>query len=174
MDAHQLTDIFCEIDDFCNMLDAHTEHYMLTGPMRAKRGPACGLALSEIMTLLIMFQSSRVRDFKNFYIGHLCFYYKGYFPKLPCYERFISLMQRAIFPLSIFTQLKAGKQTGIYYITPVRSFKSVIPALKSLKSGQRSIWRVSITENERRFDSNSVIDSRQIDRSSFKTLMERE
>ena len=68
------------------------------------------------MTILVMFQSSRVRDFKNFYTGLLCLYYKEYFPKLPGYERFVKLMQRAIFPLTIFTQLKAGKQTGIYYI----------------------------------------------------------
>jgi hypothetical protein len=116
MDMHQLTDIFCEIDDFCNTLDDYTEHNMLTGPMRGKRGPAAGLAISEIMTILVMFQSSRMRDFKNFYTGLLCMYYKGYFPKLPSYERFVHLIQRAIFPLTIFTQLRAGKQTGIYYI----------------------------------------------------------
>jgi hypothetical protein len=116
MDMHQLTDIFCQMDDFCNRLDEYTQDYMLTGPMKGKRGPACGLAISEIMTILVMFQSSRLRDFKNFYTGLLCLYYRGYFPKLPCYERFVSLIQRAIFPLSIFTQLKAGQQTGIYYI----------------------------------------------------------
>ena len=116
MDMRQLTDVFCQIDDFCNRLDDYTEDYTLTGPMKGKRGPECGLAISEIMTILVMFQSSRVRDFKNFYTGLLCLYYRGYFPKLPCYERFVSLMKRAIFPLSIFTQLKAGQQTGIYYI----------------------------------------------------------
>lgn len=116
MDMHQLTAIFCEIDDFCNTLDDYTEQNMLTGPMRGKRGPSSGLAISEIMTILVMFQSSRMRDFKNFYTGLLCLYYKGYFPKLPSYERFVHLIQRAIFPLTIFTQLRAGKQTGIYYI----------------------------------------------------------
>ena len=116
MDMHQLTDIFCQIDDFCNTLDTYTQDYMLTRPMKSKRGPGCGLAMSEIMTILVMFQSSRVRDFKNFYIGLLCAYYRSYFPNLPSYARFVSLMQRAIFPLSIFTQLRAGQQTGIYYI----------------------------------------------------------
>jgi hypothetical protein len=115
MDMHQLTDIFCEIDDFCNTLDTHTQDYMLTEQMRGKRGPSSGLAISEVMTILIMFQSSRVRDFKNFYLGLLSRYYKCYFPKLPCYSHFIRLMQRAIFPLCIFTQLRAGRQTGIYY-----------------------------------------------------------
>ena len=116
MDVHQLTGIFCEFDDFCNRLDTYTQHRTLTGPMKVKRGPSCGLAVSEIMTILLMFQSSRVRDFKNFYVGLLCFYYKGYFSKLPSYERFVNLMQRAIFPLSIFVQLRAGQQTWVYYI----------------------------------------------------------
>lgn len=115
MDVHQLIAIFCEVDDFCNTLEDYTHNYMLTGPMKGKRGPASGLAISEIMTILVMFQSSRVRDFKNFYMG-LCLYYKGVFPKLPSYGRFVTLMQRAIFPLSIFTQLKTGQETGIYYI----------------------------------------------------------
>ena len=83
---------------------------MLTEPMKGKRGPLCGLAISEVMTILLMFQSSRVRDFKNFYLGLLSCYYKGCFPKLPCYAHFIRLMQRAIFPLCIFTQLRAGRQ----------------------------------------------------------------
>lgn len=116
MDVHQLIGIFVEMDEFCKELDNYCKHYMLTGPAPGKRGPACGLAISEIMTILVMFQMSRFRDFKNFYIGFLCVYYKRDFPNLPCYERFISLIKRAIFPLTIFTQLKAGKRTGIYYI----------------------------------------------------------
>lgn len=62
MDMHQLTDIFCQMDDFCNRLDEYTQDYMLTGSMKGKRGPACGLAISEIMTILVMFQSSRLRQ----------------------------------------------------------------------------------------------------------------
>ncbi|KTD38064.1 IS982 family transposase [Legionella oakridgensis] len=112
MDMHQLVDIFCEVDDFCNELDKHCQNYMLSGPTKSNRGPTCDLSISEIMTILVMFQMSGFRDFKNFYTGFLSFYHKSYFPNLPCYGRFV----RAIFPLTIFTQLKAGKQTGIYYI----------------------------------------------------------
>ncbi len=89
---------------------------MLTGPTKSNRGPSCGLSISEIMTILVMFQMSRFRDFKNFYAGFLSFYHKSYFPNLPSYGRFVNLINRAIFPLTIFTQVKAGKQTGIYYI----------------------------------------------------------
>ena len=116
MDVRQLVPIFCEIDDFCKELDQYSEHYFLTGPVKGKRGPEGGLAISEIMTILIMFQMSKFRDFKNFYNGLLCVYYKSYFPGAPSYERFVNLMKRAIFPLTIFTQFKGGKKTGIYYI----------------------------------------------------------
>lgn len=116
MDVRQLVSIFCEVDDFCKELDQYSKHYFLTGPSKGKRGPECGLAASEIMTILVMFQMSRFRDFKNFYTGFLCVYHKSCFPRLPTYERFVNLMKRAIFPLTLFTQLKGGKRTGIYYI----------------------------------------------------------
>ena len=54
MDIHQLTSIFCEMDDFCNTFDSIAQHYMLSGPMKARRGPECSLAISEIMTILVM------------------------------------------------------------------------------------------------------------------------
>ena len=55
MDIRQLVSIFCQIDDFCKELDQYSEHYLLTGPTKGKRGPAAGLAVSEIMTILVMF-----------------------------------------------------------------------------------------------------------------------
>lgn len=33
MNMHQLTDIFCQIDDFCNTLDSHTQDYMRSGSL---------------------------------------------------------------------------------------------------------------------------------------------
>jgi hypothetical protein len=62
MDVHQLVDIFCDIDDFCNELEHHCQKDMLT---KSNRGPSCCIAISEIMTILVMFQMSRFRDFKS-------------------------------------------------------------------------------------------------------------
>lgn len=114
--AHQLVTIFCEIDDFCKELEGLTRNKLLTGPQRGKRGPATALSISEIMTILIMFHQVRFRDFKTFYIGFLQIYWRSYFPTIPSYSHFIALMKRAIFPMTIFTQLKSGKRTGIYYL----------------------------------------------------------
>lgn len=116
MDTHQLVAIFCEVDDFCKELDKYTQHYLLSGPTKSERGPDCGLAISEIMTILVMFQMARFRNFKVFYEGFLLNYWRSYFPGLPGYPRFITLIKRALFPMTLFTHLKGGQRTGIYYI----------------------------------------------------------
>jgi len=114
--THQLVAIFCEIDDFCKELETYFQHKLLTGPSGGKRGPSCGLAVSEMMTLLILFQSSHFRTFKHFYESIVLKYWKNYFPCLPSYPRFIALMHRTVLPMTLFTQLKSGKRTGVYYI----------------------------------------------------------
>lgn len=112
---HQLIQIFCEIDDFCNELDEYAKHKLLPGDV-TKRGPDCGLSVSEIMTILIVFQMSGYRNFKTFYCEFLSVYWKQYFPKLPSYQRFVELIKRPIFALVLFTQIRSGKRTGIYYV----------------------------------------------------------
>jgi|SRR5579872_6184883 len=114
--AHQLIAIFCETDDFCKELDNYSKHTLLPASNHYKRGPACSLSVSEIMTILVMFQMIRFRDFKTFYCGFLARYWHSYFPNLPSDNRFIELMKRAIFPLALFVKIKGGKRTGIYYI----------------------------------------------------------
>ena len=64
MDMNQLTRIFCEIDDFCKDFNQYTENKFLPSPTpTTRRGPQCCLSHSEIMTILVLFQSSRWRDF---------------------------------------------------------------------------------------------------------------
>lgn len=117
MDINQLTHIFYEIDDFCKEFSQHMEQNLLPKPNSpGKRGPKCCLNDSEIMTIIIAFQSSGYRNFKTFYTAHLMRFLHQAFPKLPSYNRFIELMGRVIFPLVFFSQLRAGKKTGIYYI----------------------------------------------------------
>lgn len=113
---HQLVSIFCEIDDFCKELDKNMSQSLLSGPTKGRRGPPCCLSISEIMTLQILFQMIGYRNFKTFYTGFLEIYWKGYFPQLPSYQRFVELMARALFPLVLFTQVRCGRKTGIYYI----------------------------------------------------------
>lgn len=118
MDMNQLTRIFCDIDDFCKEFDVYTQNHLLPAPsaQRGRRGPECCLSDSEIMTILVFFQSSSWRNFKHFYTNFLVTYWNKAFPKLPSYNRFIELMKRVVFPLIVFAQVYSGKRTGIYYI----------------------------------------------------------
>lgn len=115
MDTNQLTRIFCQIDDFCKELNRYAAVNFLPSQTH-RRGPTCCLSESEIMMILILFQSSRWRDFKNYYNHFLSTYYKTAFPNLPSYNRFIEIMNRVIFHLILFAQINSGKRTGIYYI----------------------------------------------------------
>lgn len=115
MTERQLVSIFCEIDDFCKELDKNISQYLLRNSNKTKRGPDCCLSVSEIMSIQILFQMIGYRNFKTFYV-FLGTYWKKYFPTLPSYSRFVELMSRAILPLTLFTQFKSGKKTGLYYI----------------------------------------------------------
>jgi len=116
INEHQLVSIFCEIDDFCKELEKNISQPLLTGPSKGKRGPACCLSVSEIMMIQVLFQMIGYRNFKIFYTGFLQIYWKKYFPNAPSYSRFVELIHRALLPLTLFTQFKSGKKTGIYYI----------------------------------------------------------
>jgi hypothetical protein len=113
---HQLVSIFCEIDDFCKEFDKNIAQPLLTGPTKGSRGPECSVSVSEIMTIQILFQMVGYRNFKTFYTTFLQTYWEKYFPNLPSYTRFVELTGRSIFPLILFTQLNAGKKSGIYYV----------------------------------------------------------
>ena len=94
MNTHQLTTIFCQVDDFCNDIEKYTTAKLLPPPKPSHRGPKCCLSDSEIMTLLILFQSSGYRNFKAFYTQCLCYHWKKAFPNLPSYNRFVEIMRR--------------------------------------------------------------------------------
>ena len=71
--SHQLVSIFTEIDDFCKKLEREVKNKLI-GDKGKKRGPTCSLSDSEIMTILILFQKVRYRDFKTFYTTHVLCY----------------------------------------------------------------------------------------------------
>ena len=101
LEVHQLVRIFCEIDDFCSELENHTKHQALPTPTQTRTGPPCCLDDSEIMTILILFQMTRFRDFKTFYL-FVKQHWLDYFPTMPSYQRFIELIKRVIFPMTLF------------------------------------------------------------------------
>ncbi len=114
--THQLTRIFCEMDDFCNALSQGEYQKLLPAQAEKRRGPPCRFEPSEIATVLIMFHFIRFRDFKTFYVEHVKKYWKPYFPGLPSYSRLIELLPRAMMVLVLFIMHCRGKETGQYYV----------------------------------------------------------
>jgi hypothetical protein len=111
----RLTEVFCEVDDFCQAFDAQWQTYLLESDA-APRGPQPGLAVSEIITLLLVLHSSQFKYLKNFYNGFAKPLLRPCFPAMPCYEQFVTMQKRALVPLIFFLLSRMGKKTGIYYI----------------------------------------------------------
>ena len=66
-----LTELFCQIDDFCREFEPAWERRLLAaGVKKRKRNPE--LSLSELMTLAILFHQLRFRQFKGFYLFYAC------------------------------------------------------------------------------------------------------
>lgn len=81
-----LTDFFCEIDDFCQdwLANFSSTFFPAHGDNLPK---SCRLSLSEVMTIVIHFHQSSYRTFKAYYIKHVCEHLTGYFPNLVSYNR---------------------------------------------------------------------------------------
>ena len=76
-----ITEIFCDIDDFCKTwFSAHSQH-VLPNPKRI-RHKACRMAASELMTIMILFHLSHYRTFKDFYVQCVQAHMKSDFPNL--------------------------------------------------------------------------------------------
>lgn len=85
--------------------------------------PKTKMALSEIMTIVIMYHLSGYRTFKHYYTRHVMKYQKQDFPTLVSYNRFVEIMRYAFVPLLLYTiRGRFGKCSGISFVdsTPIK------------------------------------------------------
>jgi hypothetical protein len=118
--ASKITEIFCSIDDFC--LDFVPKYQKLLLGTKKRNKPAV-LALSEVMTIQVLFHFSGYRNFKTFYNAYVCIHLRSFFPNLVSYNRMVELMRESMVPLAIYLKAQAtGQCTGISFIdsTPLR------------------------------------------------------
>lgn len=108
-------DIFFVIDDFCKYLQSTNDQNLLLSGTN-KRNKPFKMWLSEIMTIEILFHLSHYKDFKAFYLQHVCVYLRSEFPNLVSYNRFVELKRMAIIPLFLFMKGVNKTQTGIYFV----------------------------------------------------------
>jgi hypothetical protein len=118
---NKIIEIFCSIDDFCQVFTKEFEARLI-GPTKKRKRKAT-LELSEVITIQVLFHESRIRDFKKFYLGFVSIHMKNHFPKLVSYNRFVELMTETLIPMAIYLKSAGtGDCTGISFIdsTPIR------------------------------------------------------
>ncbi len=112
-------ELFCHVDDFCRSFEPVWHAHALTSGTK-QRNRARELALSEIMTILILFHQSHYRTFKAFYTAHVCVELRGEFPHLVSYTRFVEFFPSALVPLVVYLHSCLGSCTGVSFIDSTR------------------------------------------------------
>ena len=119
IDYHNITDIFCLVDEFCNDFDRSTQSFLLGKP--SKR-PAV-MSKSEVITICLLFHLSGFRCFKHFYMFYVQRHMQTDFPRTVSYNRFVELSQSVVMAMTIFLKTCClGTCTGISFVdsTPIR------------------------------------------------------
>lgn len=108
-------ELFCHVDDFCRSFEPRWQQQCLANGSK-RRNRARELALSEIMTILILFHQSHYRTFKAFYTQHVCAELRPDFPTLVSYTRFVEFVPSAFVPLCVYLHSCLGACTGVSFV----------------------------------------------------------
>jgi len=111
---HDLTILFCSVDDFWKTFKKDWEEHMI-GSGKSKRGPEPRFSISEMMTIVILFHQSNYRTSKHFY-HFISIHFKNHFPKIISYSHFVHLMKDLFIPLFSYLLSRNGLVTGISFV----------------------------------------------------------
>lgn len=116
-----ITQIFCEVDDFCQQFEQFWHRQRHLPSMPGERRSQSRMRLSEVMTIMIAFHGSGFRSFKEFYTLCVLPHWRKAFPTLVSYSRFVELMPWSLMLLCCFLHPRKGAVTGIAFIdsTPI-------------------------------------------------------
>lgn len=108
-----ITELFCNIDDFCSQVELMEKTRRIGSQHRPTRKPQ--LANSEIVTILLLFHRSPCKNFKYFFESYLQLY-RSDFPKLVVYHRFLELMPRVFLYFVLLLYALLDKEDKINFI----------------------------------------------------------
>lgn len=117
-----VTRLYSFVHDFCRGVDEWQKEKSIerTSKRRLTRVP--GLSIAEIVTIILMYHQSPCKNFEYFYKSYMPLY-KGEFPQMPSYNRFIELKSRALMYLTLLLEwyIMHAQNTGISYVdsTPI-------------------------------------------------------
>src|SRR5271156_2039721 len=97
-----LTTIFYHVDEFCKLFEKEFAIRVLASG-KSMRKRKSSLKLSEVMTVVIYYQQSGYKTFKDYYTRSAELI--SAFPNLTSYNRFVELQQKISMPLAIFAKL---------------------------------------------------------------------
>ena len=114
--------LFCEVDDFFLAYERWKTTHCLTKEASARetRGRPRNLHPSEVMTFLIGFHQSGYRTLKHFYEKHVCVYWRGEFPHLVSYTRFVQLKKEVLELLGFYLATRLGDCSGVSFVDSTR------------------------------------------------------
>jgi hypothetical protein len=107
--------LFYDLDKYAVGFEAASEQPRLSDG-KAHRRRRCGLHLSEVMTILVLFHDSGYRTFKDFYRRHALEHLRGEFPRLPSYNRFVERVPEAFWALAGFLRTRLAPCSGVSFI----------------------------------------------------------
>ena len=110
-----LLELFCHVDTFCQAFVPHWDQQLRAHGQRVRQRSG-QLALSEIMTILILFHQLRFRDFKTFYLVYVLGHLHREFPQAVSYQRFVELMPSTLGPLCAYLQTCFGTCSGLSFV----------------------------------------------------------
>jgi hypothetical protein len=101
--VNEVTEIFYLSDEFSKEFETTFKKHILKKENGTKhRNKPNRLSDSEVMTILIAFHLSQMRNLKHFYLFYVCKHMREEFPNLVSYNRFVELQQRVALPLVLF------------------------------------------------------------------------
>lgn len=110
-----LTALYVDVDEFWQEFRPEYEQRLIEGGVRRRRRDP-KLSVSEVMTILIWFQTSNYRTFKHFHL-FLLEHHRSEFPNLPSYNRFVELIPRVTIPLFAYLMSRClGAVSGVSFI----------------------------------------------------------
>ena len=109
-----ITELYSFIDDFCHIYSGYEKKQLL--PSNKQRNRLCSMSLSEIMTIMVMYQTSHAKNFKYVYKTCIEYIHKKDFPNALSYNRFLELMSRLFLPFNIPLHMLFGEETGTYFM----------------------------------------------------------
>jgi transposase len=107
--------LFSDLDDFCKTFEPSFKSKLVESGTKRRQRQAT-LALSEVLTIIVWFQLSAYRTFKDYYLNEVCQHLRDEFPRLVSYSRFVELMPEALLPLCAYLQTRKGRTAGIAFI----------------------------------------------------------